>query len=886
MKNKLSVFLIFIVFTGLMQISIAQTNSNSNIDSWICGNHIFTDSLSQIALENTKLLDPATYQLMMNNLQDFTLKKTVADTLGSIKNFFTYNFVTKSYNTVNAKLLSKGTRVQIWVDTTELANNHASQGVADTLLNSLENQTTALSRDPAKGIVKLDEQYFGSPPNKDGDNLTDFLVYDIKDGWNGNTVTTFTAGYFDPDDQRDITNSNKKDLLYIDTYPGIFSNGTRNAQNPLGTLAHEYQHLIHYNYDKKEISFVNEGLSEIASVVCGYPLRSPAQYFKNTNIPLVNWNTSVNNKDVLADYSRAALFTLYYDEQMGDSVLQKVVQDTLVGITGLNHVFSSYSYNFSEIFQNFTIANTLKNKNINSKYGYTYNIPGSPKLYYNFNKPNIFTRTDSLYDYAVVYTKVSSLTDSVFIKLNGNNSSIKGNIVIANKNSASTVDTLSRGNDYTLLNFDTTIDSTICTVINTDTTKNSYSLNISSKDNNNYWTRSDYNAEFYIVYDGKSRFYMRTSNGGINYTDYPYDQINSLALTGNFSSITSKVFLKNDSVFVGTNAGEIYISADSGKTWNKISTAGINSTGSISDINIDSQHNIYISNFQQNSLFWRSSDNGQSWANLDNPNIFNTISKRGYSIITDEFSNVYACTDLDELFASTNKGSSWTLVDDSWDRFNSFLRLDNDGSLVTWTSKKGLFKRHGFTYAISTLGIPKDWIVRDIAFYPGKDSIMLVAVSYNPNFPDHGGVYMTTDSTATWQKMNNGLEDLYAISVGFDKNGNAIASTSTAIHRLNNTITGIKEIRSQTPLEYYLSQNYPNPFNPSTNIRFRVSNFVFVSLKIYDILGREVETLVNENKQPGFYEVSFDAGRLASGIYFYTIRAGEFNLTKKMILLR
>ena len=68
MKNNLSVFIIFMVFTGLMQISIAQTNSNSNIDSWICSTPIFTDSLSQIALENTKRLDPNTYQLMMNNL--------------------------------------------------------------------------------------------------------------------------------------------------------------------------------------------------------------------------------------------------------------------------------------------------------------------------------------------------------------------------------------------------------------------------------------------------------------------------------------------------------------------------------------------------------------------------------------------------------------------------------------------------------------------------------------------------------------------------------------------------------------------------------------------------------------------------------------------------
>jgi hypothetical protein len=85
---------------------------------------------------------------------------------------------------------------------------------------------------------------------------------------------------------------------------------------------------------------------------------------------------------------------------------------------------------------------------------------------------------------------------------------------------------------------------------------------------------------------------------------------------------------------------------------------------------------------------------------------------------------------------------------------------------------------------------------------------------------------------------------------------------------------------------FELMQNYPNPFNPSTNIEFRIENFRFVSLKVYDILGNEVANLVNEEKDPGNYKISFNAARLSSGIYFYTLSAGNFVETKKMILLK
>lgn len=88
------------------------------------------------------------------------------------------------------------------------------------------------------------------------------------------------------------------------------------------------------------------------------------------------------------------------------------------------------------------------------------------------------------------------------------------------------------------------------------------------------------------------------------------------------------------------------------------------------------------------------------------------------------------------------------------------------------------------------------------------------------------------------------------------------------------------------PSEFYLEQNYPNPFNPSTIIKFAIPKESQVNLSVYNILGEKVEELKNEIMKPGYYQVNFDASKIASGVYFYNIQAGEFVQTKKMILIR
>ncbi len=150
-----------------------------------------------------------------------------------------------------------------------------------------------------------------------------------------------------------------------------------------------------------------------------------------------------------------------------------------------------------------------------------------------------------------------------------------------------------------------------------------------------------------------------------------------------------------------------------------------------------------------------------------------------------------------------------------------------------------------------------------------------------------GDTYETTDAGASWHLAGFGniinrfrfLSDTLAYAVGSTVYKYSIDSVGGTVWVNENQIQIIQG-------KFFLSPNYPNPFNPSTTIEFLIPTAEFVTLKVYDVLGNEVATLVNEEKPTGSYEINFDASELSSGIYFYKLQTGLFVETRKMILLK
>lgn len=154
-----------------------------------------------------------------------------------------------------------------------------------------------------------------------------------------------------------------------------------------------------------------------------------------------------------------------------------------------------------------------------------------------------------------------------------------------------------------------------------------------------------------------------------------------------------------------------------------------------------------------------------------------------------------------------------------------------------------------------------------------NDQANSLAIDGGSNIYITGSFYHSADfdpDAGTVELIGNGVDDIFFAK--YNSSGS-----------LN--IVGLENV-AETPKIYSLYQNYPNPFNPSTKIRYSVASRQFVSLKVYDLLGRLVALLVNEEKQIGTYEITFTASNLSSGIYFYTIKAGDYIQTKKLLLLQ
>jgi len=170
----------------------------------------------------------------------------------------------------------------------------------------------------------------------------------------------------------------------------------------------------------------------------------------------------------------------------------------------------------------------------------------------------------------------------------------------------------------------------------------------------------------------------------------------------------------------------------------------------------------------------------------------------------------------------------------------------------------------------------------------GQANALIVKLQAAKKNIDNGNINAAINELGAFINQVNAFVNVGILTVA--QGEELVDAANAIIELLQNSLfkAGKTELanNNEIPDVYGLEQNYPNPFNPSTNIRFSIPESQFVTLRIYNILGEEVATLVNEDLSPGIYEVNFDAGHLASGMYIYNIKAGNFNQTKKLLLTK
>jgi hypothetical protein len=256
------------------------------------------------------------------------------------------------------------------------------------------------------------------------------------------------------------------------------------------------------------------------------------------------------------------------------------------------------------------------------------------------------------------------------------------------------------------------------------------------------------------------------------------------------------------------------------------------------------------------------------------------------------------------VFKSADSGATWIPVNSGLPRSYSNTQYEHITCLVA--AGHAIFAGT----AKGSYRLPEDgdvWTGVNDGLVPtgGDPSVACFAVSGVNLFAgtEFGGAFLSTNNGTSWTPLNEGLprgyereqcgvlslaaDDTYlyacpgffAMELGFDCAG-------LWRRPLSEIITSVHTPPENMARGFWLSQNYPNPFNPSTTIKYELPKASHVSLMVYDILGRKVSELVNEKRDAGVHEVMFEGMNLASGVYFYRLRAGSFVDVKRFILLK
>jgi len=373
---------------------------------------------------------------------------------------------------------------------------------------------------------------------------------------------------------------------------------------------------------------------------------------------------------------------------------------------------------------------------------------------------------------------------------------------------------------------------------------------------------------------------IKTTNGGANWTS-----INNL----NYANLTSIQFINTltgiCTVRGGTNGGAILRTTNGGANW---SVFDLNSNSQLTSVNFLNPSTAICTGSAGTILY--STNGGINW--LTGLPIGNSVTFYAADMIN---STTGYCGGVNTIFAplfakTTDGGANWA--------YSSFYVNGNEATI------HGLFFRdeqNGIAVSVFS-SLQQGGISRTTNGGLQWTHQVVNAALFGVDFPSVnigyvcgiGVIYKTIDAGGTWtMQSTNTTELLRNISFTDNFTGYAVGSNGIILKTTSGGVTFINPISNEIPQSFSLSQNYPNPFNPSTKIRFAISGTSVAQsfLSVYDVLGREVATLVNESLKPGSYEVEWNASNFPSGVYYYKLVVSDntkngLTDTKKMVLIK
>ncbi|MCF8395565.1 MAG: choice-of-anchor A family protein, partial [Melioribacteraceae bacterium] len=369
----------------------------------------------------------------------------------------------------------------------------------------------------------------------------------------------------------------------------------------------------------------------------------------------------------------------------------------------------------------------------------------------------------------------------------------------------------------------------------------------------------------------------------------------------------STMVTNDGNMYAGTIGGKIYRSTNDGEDWEIINEEM--SVGFVWSIVFDEDGNMIVGT--ENGLY-RSTD-GETFTGP----FYESFDVRALAV--DGNGRIYAGTWGNGVFYSDDNGGNWTNISAGLSALAVHaLTINEDNEVYAGTWGSGIEKYDPVNDAWTVLPVGYDFV-----WALGMTSTgQIYAGTYG------GGVYRSLDDDNSWEVINTSLPAMFVYAVSIDANDDVyisswangvfklesnkgefwapmglaghgvssmmISSSSTTVYtgtsdgQIYMSVSGLTSARDEdsVPVEFNLMQNYPNPFNPTTTIEFSVAANGLYTLKIYNILGQEVATLLNKELTAGSHKEIFDARSLASGIYIYSLVGEKVNMTKKMILLK